>query len=182
MSQSAQSNSLGEGVYFLRDAYAGMGRRFVIIVIDLAVLIVVGILLIACSSSFPANVESERYFGYLWFAFAYRYLVILEASPIGTLGFLITGVKILNLKGERPSILRMTFRLVLWVLGPFNVLINLIWLGGDYARQTVSDKCAGTIVVRRNSVPTEHGPIHVRYYFLLDLFLAVAEVQKPRLD
>ncbi len=73
----------------------------------------------------------------------------------------------------------MTLRLVLWVLGPFNPLIDLIWLGGDEYRQTLRDKFAGTIVVKRGVEPAGRGPIHVRYYSLLGFMLAFAEVQKP---
>ena len=59
-----------------------------------------------------------------------------ESSSIGTLGFLLAGMKIVNLKGERPSFVRMTFRLLLWVLGPFHPMIDLLWLSGDRDRQT----------------------------------------------
>jgi hypothetical protein len=107
---------------------------------------------------------------------------VLEASVFGTLGFIVTGVKILNLKGERPSVLRMSMRLTLWILGPFNPLIDLIWLGGDDFGQTLRDKFSGTVVVRRGAEPIGTGPIHVRYLSLLGFMMAVAEVQKPRTE
>src|SRR5207249_2120250 len=114
-----------------------------------------------------------------WIGFCYAYLVFLEASPIGTLGFLLTGVKIVTLKGERPSFLRMTFRLLLWFLGPFNVLVDLWWLTGDDCKQTLRDKCAGTIVIRKTAVPAGHGEITLKRYQLLAHSFVFYEVRKP---
>jgi uncharacterized RDD family membrane protein YckC len=149
--------------------------------IDLAVLLVAAILIIAtCYLIMPANEAWEDYALYSCLGFTYFYLVILESSRFGTLGFIITGVKVLNLKGERPSLLRMTLRQLLWVVGPFHPFTDLLWLGGDDFRQTLRDKFAGTIVVKRDAVPAGRGPVHLRYYGFAGLMLAFAEVQKPR--
>ncbi len=170
---------LGEGVYFAREAYAGLLRRFLIIAIDVGVLVLAGFLLgVVWFALLPARVNPSAGFGWSWLAVTYVYLTIIEASQLGTLGFLLTGVKIVNLKGERPSIVRMTFRLCLCVFGPFNAFVDLLWLGGDDQRQTLRDKLAGTYVVKKQAVPAGQGVVGLAYYYLLGYALMVPEVKK----
>ena len=106
--------------------------------------------------------------------------MFVEPSSIGTLGFILTGVKVVNLKGERPSFVRMSFRLFLWVLGPFHPVIDLLWLTGDPDRQTLRDKLAGTYVVRKDAVPCGQGTVRLAHYFLFGLSILFPEVQKRR--
>jgi uncharacterized RDD family membrane protein YckC len=121
--------------------HAGLFRRFLVIVVDLAVAALAAIAIAADGEgSLPPLCV------YAWLALCYAYFVLLEASSLGTLGFLVTGVRIVTLKGERPSVLRMTFRLLIWVLGPINVLVDLFRLTGDEYKQTLRDNFAGTRV------------------------------------
>src|SRR5262245_65115826 len=103
------TNELGD--YYQPGDYAGLFRRLVIIVVDLATLagafLAVSVIDSAVSREESRGISSAAV--YSWLAFAYVYFVFLEASPIGTLGFLLTGVKIVTLEGRRPSFIRMTF-------------------------------------------------------------------------
>ena len=176
---TSSTGTLGDGVYYEREAYAGLLRRFAILLVDLATLFAIGLFLgVLWFGVFAEFGDPGSGFLWSWIGLGYVYLVFLEASPIGTLGFFLAGVKIVNLKGERPSFLRMTLRLLMWFLGPFNPLIDLIWLGGDDDRQTLRDKFAGTYVVKKGALPAGHGPVGVAYYNLLGFTIAFPEVKK----
>ncbi|HVE39275.1 MAG TPA: RDD family protein [Planctomycetota bacterium] len=162
------------GPYYAPDDYAGIFRRVVILVVDGLALGLSGLVALALS-----ELLHTRAFVLGWLVFAYVYLAFLEATPIGTLGFLVTGVKVVTLKGERPSLLRMTFRLLLWILGPINFLIDLYWMTGDDFRQTLRDKCAGTLVIRKAAVPAGQGEITLKRYTLLSYCFVFYEIRRP---
>src|SRR5262249_5097158 len=116
-----------------------------------------------------------------WLLFCYAYLVPLEAC-VGTLGFVLTGTKIVDLHGRPPSWGRMTLRLLLcafW-LNNLCLLIDLLWFAENDHRQTIRDLVAGTYVVRKSAAPSGDGKVAFVYYFLFGLALRVREVQRPR--
>jgi uncharacterized RDD family membrane protein YckC len=181
MNRSADSKGLGRGVYYARAAYAGLLTRFLIIVVDFAAILAVGVALYLASYALvPGYDDMMTAFLGSWFIVTYVYLVFVESSSSGTLGFLLAGVKIVNLKGERPSFVRMTFRVLLWVLGPFHPLVDLLWLSGDRDRQTLRDKFAGTYVVRKEAVPCGEGVVRSVHYFLFGFSILFLEVERPR--
>jgi len=154
--------------------HAGLFRRFAILAIDLGVVLLAFVAIKAVQLFFQPEDSSRitRTEFWIWVGFSYAYFVLLEASALGTLGFFLTGVKIVTLKGERPSILRMTFRLLLWILGPINAVVDFYWLTGDDCKQTLRDKFAGTLVIRKDAVPAGVGPIRLnRYHFLGQSFV-----------
>jgi uncharacterized RDD family membrane protein YckC len=179
MNRRANSEGLGPGVYYARDDYAGLLARFVIVAVDLGVIIVLGVMQFKVCEMLA---QDEKVFalGFLgsWATTTVVYLVFIEASSLRTLGFNLTGMKIVNLRGERPSFWRMGFRQMLWVLGPFHPVVDLLWLSGDPNRQTLRDKLAGTYVVRVRAVPCGHGIVRLRHYFLLGLSVLFPEVQR----
>jgi uncharacterized RDD family membrane protein YckC len=181
MNRSSDSEGLGHGVFYERDAYADLLKRFAIIAIDLGVIIAVGAALFVFFIVLVEN-DDDAYVAFLWswFLVIYAYLVFAEASNIGTLGFLVTGMKIVNLKGERPSFVRMTFRLLLWALGPFHPIIDLLFLSDDPNRQTLRDKLAGTYVVKKEAVPCGEGKVRLAQFFVLGFNILVPEVHRPR--
>lgn len=174
----AKTAGLGEGVYFAEAAYAGLGRRFAIQVIDLVVLLLGAALLMAFVFEvlgWDADYDVGSYFllcvGWIW-----SYLVLIE-TLWGTVGFRLTGVRIVNHQGVRPSLWRMTFRMGLLILGPIHPLIDLVWVGGDSHRQTIRDKFCGTYVIRKNAAPLGRGSIRAQYYSLLGMTIPFAEIQ-----
>lgn len=167
-----EGGSCDQGVYFARGDYAGLFRRFCILLIDGAVAIL---------ASIPLSLMFDRleYLFGCWFLFCWFYFVLLESSPVGTLGFLIARTRIVTIRGTSPSVLRMTFRLLIWVVGPFHILVDLFWLGGDEDRQTLRDKLARTYVIRRDAQWVGSGPIRLKRYLLMGLNLVFYEVQRP---
>ncbi|WP_020472810.1 RDD family protein [Zavarzinella formosa] len=179
MKQPADIKGLGPGVYYAREDYASSFVRLLIIVIDLAIIIALGVVLyFACKEIITDKDDAADWFFWSWFGLTYVYLVFIESSPQGTFGFLLTGMKIVSLNGERPSFLRMTFRLMMWLLGPFHPAIDFLWLSGDPDRQTLRDKFAGTYVVRKNAVPCGKGIVGLRRYFLFGFVVLCREVQR----
>jgi uncharacterized RDD family membrane protein YckC len=166
---------LGEGVFYAAGDYTSLVRRLLILVIDSAVIIAFGYgVEIVLGIARPQ--ATDRWLPCIWAALSWTYLTIIEASPLGTLGFLLTGAKVVNLKGERPSVFRMTLRLLLWVIGPFNLLLDVLWLAGDRRRQMLRDKIAGTYVVRKTASPAGRGRIRLANLMILGLNLAYPEV------
>jgi uncharacterized RDD family membrane protein YckC len=165
-------------VHFPRSAYSGPLRRFVILVIDLAVVVLLGVvamnLAVFEGATNPVVVCT-------WLLISYAYLVPLEAS-VGTLGFLLTQTKIVDLYGKPPSLGRMTVRLLLCVfwLNEKLLLIDLFWIAENDRRQTMRDMLAGTYVVRKSAAPSGGGEVVFVYYFLFGFALRVPEVQRPR--
>ena len=182
MAEGETSPARNLGQFYERKDYAGLFRRLVIIAVDLGVL--AGLYLAVSALDGAIRRDDGPFLSpaafYSWLALVYTYLVVLEASPIGTLGFLLTGVRIVTLDGRRPSILRMTFRLLFWILGPINALVDLFWLTGDAYRQTLRDKFSGTLIIRKGAVPAGTGAIRLnRYQFLGYSFVFYEVDQTP---
>jgi uncharacterized RDD family membrane protein YckC len=164
-----------QGVFYELGDYAGICRRMLIVVVDLTMMSIIffGVLRAAQYSVFISNM-----FGLCSFAACYTYMAVLKATPLGTIGYLIAGVRLSNLQGRRASIWRSSFRFGFFVLGPFNMLIDIIWLGGDPNRQSIRDKFAGTYVVRRTASPAGSGPIEYKLYLMFAYSLVFAEVNR----
>jgi uncharacterized RDD family membrane protein YckC len=183
---AAELPSAELGVYFFPEDYAGLGRRMAILALDFIVLLVACVFLVVFYAM--ANGLYHQKYGidltplpfFLGFlAVCWTYLAVIEGL-VGTLGFLSADVKIVNLRGERPSIWRMTFRLLICVLfGIFMPVYDLIWLAGDANWQSLRDKLAGTLVVRRDAIPAGGGPIKLRRMMFLGMSLAYFEVKNP---
>lgn len=180
------------GVYYNKKDYASLLKRIIAAAIDTLVLLVFVVLISVIWSLIfmPPNVEILSEYGwlalvffspaYFWFCtlIAYLYLAILKRSAIRTLGYRITKIKIITMKGKRPSILQMTWRFVLLVFGPIHILVDLFWLGGDDDRQALRDKFARTYVVAVDSSPTGSGAFVFANYNLLGFSFLFREVKR----
>lgn len=160
--------TLGEGVYFAADDYAGLLRRVLAAAIDVAILFAAGAALWVLLLALFWGRHSEHVLsGVLLVSlcvFAWLYLTVLKRSSLRTVGYRILGLKIVSTKGGRPSLLAMTVRMLMWTYGPFNLLLDLCWLGADSEQQTLHDCYAGTYVVRSHAIPLGSAPIHLAHY------------------
>ncbi len=176
-------NTLGDGVYFAMEDYAGFVRRFIALTVDSTILLAIGIVLWLGLISVFWNPDSEDdptgIFWLIWFGIAWLYLVPLKRSDLGTVAFRLLDIKILTTKGQRPSLITMTFRMMLWLFGPFNFLLDLLWLGADSEQQTLRDCYAGTYVVRRSAEPIGVAPIHLAHYCGAGMTLVYPRVVRP---
>jgi len=181
------------GVYFKKENYASIYKRFFAIFIDSCVLLFMAYLLsgifsyftdiselgevIDCYGFLAVGVFYPHYFTICVVLF-FLYLAVLKPTEIKTLGFRIAKIKIVNLNGEKPSIFQMIIRYILLIFGPFNFIIDLFWLTSDQDRQTLRDKFAATYVINENITPEGSGEITFNRYYLLGLSLLFKEVKR----
>ena len=125
-------HSLGDGVYYEREAYAGFWQR-----------------------------------------------ILVKRSRLRTLGYRLLGLRIVTTSGTQPSIITMTFRLLMWIFGPFNFLIDLLWLGADTEQQTLRDCYCGTYVIRQDAEPIGTAAIHLARYHGMGMTLVYPRVVRP---
>lgn len=143
------------GVIFHEDDYSGLGTRILIMAVDLLVLFLVFVVF-----NYIDSYLSDHYPGYepyitvyVFLFVCYAYLTILKSSKTGTLGQILTKTTILNINGKRANIFQMTYRLLFWILGPFNFLFDFGWISLNKERRTLRDSICNTIVVRKNAMP-----------------------------
>jgi uncharacterized RDD family membrane protein YckC len=146
-----------EGVYYSLADYAGLGRRLLILTIDGVLLFLAFITLLALYGFAMGPGSSIHLFMASYAVLCFMYLAVLARSRMGTIGYKLTGVRVVDLSGKRPSLACMTYRSLFAVLGPFNALLDLIWLSGDPYRQGLRDKLAGTYIIRRGAEPEGVG-------------------------
>jgi len=113
-------------------------------------------------------------------AVAYVYLTVLKRSRIRTLGYILMGVRIVDIRGGRPSLLQMTVRMVPLLPVPWSFLFDLGWILDEPQRQTLRDKWAGTFVVGRKAKPIGTAPILYKRIGFAGLFLIFPEVDHAR--
>ena len=178
--------SLGTGVFYRLDDYAGFSRRVAVMAIDTAVLLTSGIALWIAIFTIAWNVapsyDPSAIFFLLWIAVAWAYLVPLKRSRFRTLAYRMLGLMIVTSHGKRPSLFTMTFRMLMWLYGPFNVFHDLIWLGADTEGQSLRDCYAGTYVVRNDAAPIGCAAVHLTRYNGAGLTLAYPRVCRPSIQ
>lgn len=164
-------------VYY-RDADSiGVLRRMLIDLVDTVVAGLVSILLsIIAMTIAPRDLQALAVL-VIWTIVWLAYFVVLKGSRFRTLGYVIAGARIVNLSGERPSYAALYGRLAFVILGPFNFLVDLLWISSDPYKQALRDKVAHTLVIRRDALPAGTGPIVYRVYTLFGWTLMCAEVR-----
>jgi len=182
MESPNRDSSLGTGVYYAEDDYIGLGKRLLILVVDACVLAIALWVADTLWYSLPPSDTTYTLLSWGLPASAYAYLTVVKASRIRTLGYRLIGAKVLTFRGERPSIFRMTLRLFLWLAGPLNIVMDLIWVGIDEDRQSIRDRFAGTCVVKATAIPIGEAPIHLSYYQAFGLSLMLPTVCRPKIS
>jgi uncharacterized RDD family membrane protein YckC len=170
-------------VCFDRRDYAGPVRRVTIVGIDLVTavvlfLVVLGGIWYVWLLQYPqGDLPPEP----MWAALAvvYAYFTSLKRSRIRTLGYILTAVRIIDIRGGRPCLLQMTLRMVPLMPIPWSFLFDLGWVVDEPQRQTLRDKWAGTFVVRRKAKPVATAPIRYWRIGLCGIFLIYPEVGRP---
>jgi len=96
-----------------------------------------------------------------WIVFVFVYMVGLKSTRFGTLGYLITKVKVVGIDGKPASLYKNLLRLTAWVFFPFSVFWDLFWMIKSGRRQTFSDRISETYVVNKNF--ESHGTCSFNY-------------------
>lgn len=180
MTEYQHDRSLGEGVYFAFDDYIGIMRRIIIFMVDatvlLALLVAIEIVYVLLTDDFVSSTIPIS----VWSFSVWGYLTIVRASRIRTVGYWVTNARILNLRGTKPSVFRMTYRLLLSIFFLYNIFYDLIWATVDEDRQSLADCFAGTCVVKKNSSPQGRSEIHFTYYCAIGFVYFYQRVMRPK--
>ena len=170
-----------QGVYYHYDDYASVWRRLLIEVIDTIVAVTISI---GISALLLAFLPQDDLLGWAllatWAITWFVYFVALKRTRIRTLGYIISGVRIVNLQGEHPGLLSLSTRLVFAMLGPFNMAIDLFWIPSDGRKQALRDKFAHTYVIKKDAQPAGKGQVvYVRYNIMTWTFLFQEVSESP---
>lgn len=171
---SERQEGLGEGVVYRRRDHAHPIARVLIFGIDLIVVWI----LFSTGSCLIASAFGPWTGWIAALAAAYVYLVPIQAGP-GTIGLGLFGCRFVSLRGQRPSLVVMTVRLLLWMPGPIHPLVDLLWVAGDERRRTLRDLLVGTYIIRRRAEPVGTAPIRAVRWSILGMQLVVPEVVGP---
>lgn len=178
MKPRKRDRSLGDGVYFAADHYIGLGPRILILIVDSIALATIAWLI----AFIWLNVmgDYDRVFACTVTLAIWLYLVPLKRSQTRTVGYRLTGVKLVTLKGQRPSLFMLTFRSLLWLFGPCNLLIDLIWCGIDEDSQTIRDRFSNMCLVKNDAAPIGTGEVHLAYFNAFGYTFTFPHVVHPK--
>lgn len=164
-------------VIYQLDDHIGTPRRLMIDAVDAAIAVMLSVI---PTIAFFVMLRDEETAALLilvaWIVVWTLYFVVLKGSRFRTFGYVLAGARIVNLDGERPGYLPLLGRLAFAVLGPYNFLVDLLWVSSDPRRQALRDKFAHTYVIRKDAVPVGTGKIVYRVYTVFGMTLLVAEV------
>jgi uncharacterized RDD family membrane protein YckC len=171
-----------QGVYYARGDYAGFWRRLMVDAIDFTLLLVVVVTTALSLVLILPNGERLLLHVLFWsgIAFGFVYLVLLKHSRFRTLGYLVGGIRIVSIQGQRPSIWSLTIRALFAFFGPLNMLVDIMWVTSDERRQALRDKFAHTYVIRDRAIPMGLGAIVYARYTILGANFLFAEVRPIR--
>jgi uncharacterized RDD family membrane protein YckC len=171
-----------QGVYYNSQDYAGFLRRIIIACTDFVALIVFWIILaVAWMYLHPEQDFVPPASFWVVLISAFLYLTIIKRS-FGTLGYLIAGVRIVDIHGNRPSVIRMIGRFMWLFILPFSSILDILWLTGEETRQTLRDKTVGTYVVKKKANPLGTGKCEIKVMSFMGLCLRLREVEKDSQD
>ncbi len=180
MSETDQNKNEETGVYYSLKDYAGFGKRILAWGIDLTVISLFIGLYTFIFAKYSSGQEYEmKILFWISLITCHIYLAVLKNSEISTFGFWLTNIKVVDLYGERPSFFKMTFRFFLLTLGPFELILDLLWLTGENTKQTLRDKFIGTYVIKNTANPIGKGKIVQSRLYVMGWNLLFSEVAIP---
>ncbi len=175
-----RSSSL-QAVWFFPSDYVRLWRRLVVELVDSVVIVVV---LLGVTATVvlldPAEELSDATVAVLiscWAVFIYGYFVVLKRSRFGTVGYRLVRVRIVDAYGRPPGLGALTLRLSFGLLGPFNVLLDTLWIPFDRHKQALRDKLAHTYVVKANAEPAGPARVVFRTYSIVGMSFVFQDVE-----
>jgi uncharacterized RDD family membrane protein YckC len=172
------------GVIYNERDYVGFWRRISIIIIDMLafgliaalVITVVAIVCTIASIDYPTYETNVATWVFVLIA-AFIYFPVLKLKSKGTIGYRVLKCRLVALDGRQVSLIKSTFRFMFLVLGQFNAVFDLIWLGGDSHKQGLRDKIVGTFVVTTSAEPISRGIIRYPILNVLGMSIVYPEVE-----
>ena len=183
--QVAAGSRMG-ALYDLQD-YVGFWRRMGIVTVDLIVYGLIALFLsvvvsfVSISSGMDA--EDPRIGAVSVVAalvFALIYFPVLKSTRVGTVGYKLFKVRLVDLKGRQASLVKSFVRFCFVAIGPFNWLFDLVWLSGFKHKQAFRDLFVGTYVIRKEAEPIGRSRIIHPTYDVLGFNFTCSEVEDAR--
>jgi uncharacterized RDD family membrane protein YckC len=167
-----------QGIFFDSKDYAGLLKRSLAWLIDIIVLgTSFTALWLVLYFSIPEEIVVVKIVFWSLFLISYLYLSVLKPSRFRTIGYIVTGIKIVNLQGQKPSWNNMFTRFVMLGFSPFAFIIDILWLTGEQTKQTLRDKFVGTYVVDNKAIPIGKCPLRKVILSFLGWNLVYREIE-----
>jgi uncharacterized RDD family membrane protein YckC len=165
-------------VWFFPSDYAGFWRRLGVELAD-AVVIAVLLLIVTVTVALldPVGDWNDTYLFAGWLALGWIYFVVLKRTPIGTVGYRLAGVRIVDAYGRAPGLGALTLRLAFGILGPLNIVLDLLWIPSDRHKQSLRDKFAHTYVVKATAQPAGPARVVLRTSSVLGMAVVFRDVE-----
>ena len=171
------------GVVFKKDDYASLIRRVFITVIDFIIIAILSFTSLYLTSIL---IEFEKiYFDFnfliILFLFIW-YFALLKRSKFRTIGYRLAQVKIVDLQGKKPSVIKMIIRVLFLLIGPFEIIIDLFWLASEKTKQTLRDKYVGTYVVDERAHPVKKTKLQTVTLGVMGWSITYREVKENSIE
>jgi len=170
-----------QAVWFFPSDYVGFWRRLAVELVDGVVIVVVLLVVTATVVLLdPAEELNDATLAVLvsgWAVSIYGYLVVLKRSRFTTAGYRLARVRIVDAYGRPPRFGALTLRLSFGLLGPFNVVLDMLWIPFDRHKQALRDKLAHTYVVKANAEPAGPARVVLRTYDIMGMSFVFQDVE-----
>lgn len=157
-SDSTDITGSDTGVFYHEDDYASFSRRVTAALIDIAVIIVFSSLILLFTRFLNDQIRINSSYLFL-ISLTLVYFTFFKRSKFRTLGYILTGIKVVDLSGSMPSLYNMFMRLVIFVSGPYDYSKSIELIKTEKTKQSLRDKYLGNYVVNVNAKPIGSGPI-----------------------
>ncbi len=178
-------NSLGDADFYDPRDYVGIGKRLIVLFVDSVVLIILGVAVwmpfLVLNQMGIVQTDPSGLFWICYLVAIWSYLGPVKRSNFGTIGYRLLGIRLVSAKGGPPSLLTMTVRMFMWMFGPFNLVLDLLWLGADSENQSLRDCYLGTYLIKKNAKPVGRAPVHLTRYNAMGFALAYPRVCRPKI-
>jgi uncharacterized RDD family membrane protein YckC len=133
--------------------YVGVGLRFVAVLIDSIIFMVLGwVLALFFGGASATGFQLNGGPAILLFVIGFAYFIVLEAVAGGTLGKLIIGIRVYTVDGQPISWGASIIRNILRIIdGLFFYLVGAILVWTSDRKQRLGDRAAKTVVAKKMS-------------------------------
>lgn len=181
MRRAGDRSSSLQAVWFFPSDYVGFWRRLVVELVD-GVVIVVALLAVTATVVLldPAEELNDATLAVLvscWAACIYGYFVVLKRFRVNTVGYRLARVRIVDPYGRPPGLGALTLRLSFGLLGPLNVILDMLWIPSNRHKQALRDKFAHTYVVKANAEPAGPARVVLRNYYIMGMSFVFQDVE-----
>jgi hypothetical protein len=160
------------GVYYRREDCLGLGRRLLIDLVDLTTMFLLSFFVVSRTATLQPGWVGPLLLLAVWLG----YFVGLKATPLGTLGYLLGGAKVVDLRGQRPNLAALSQRMFMGLAGGFTLVADIASMVSDSGRRAIRDRVTGTYLIRKRAQPAGSGPIVMRTMTFMGVTVQAREV------